>query len=271
MATSAGVGAVFDEAAEGFTAWSADLWEPTGRALVEAAQLRAGESVLDACCGAGACALPAARAVGPEGSVVAVDLSARLVRRLAEDAAAEGLEHVRAVPGDALDPAGTPAPDPRGYDAVLCSYGVFFFPDMDAGGRCLLGRLRPGGRLAVTTWARGAIEPVFTALIGALEPELPEVAGFRQPGPLARVDSPHGLLTWLEGIGGVDVQVALRRRSVPVTADSAWTLVVGSATRSLVDRVSPAALPGVRRRFTERLPDGVPMVADTLLGTARRA
>ncbi|WP_260478999.1 methyltransferase domain-containing protein [Kibdelosporangium aridum] len=53
-----------------------------GAATVAVAGPKPGDRVLDACCGAGASAVPAARLVGPEGVVDAVDLSGAMVDAL---------------------------------------------------------------------------------------------------------------------------------------------------------------------------------------------
>jgi ubiquinone/menaquinone biosynthesis C-methylase UbiE len=51
------------------------LWDPLGEAYVDLVAPAPGDRVLDACCGAGASAIPAARAVGASGTVDAVDLT----------------------------------------------------------------------------------------------------------------------------------------------------------------------------------------------------
>jgi ubiquinone/menaquinone biosynthesis C-methylase UbiE len=73
------IGEVFSAGAEEFHRWSPLLWDPVGQATAQAAFPTPGERVLDACCGAGASALPAARAVGPDGRVDAVDLARSLL------------------------------------------------------------------------------------------------------------------------------------------------------------------------------------------------
>ena len=93
-------------------------------------------------------ALPAAEAVGPQGKVVAVDLAKRLVQLGEAKARAKGLRNIEFKTGDmlALD-----YPD-ASFDVVVCVFGIFFVPDMAAAARELWRIVRPGGRLAITTW-----------------------------------------------------------------------------------------------------------------------
>ena len=114
---------------------------PTHR--VERLDLTPGARVLDVCCGSGASALPAAHAVGSNGTVLGVDLAQRLLE-IARRRDLRGLRNIDFRVGDLLD-LGLPA---AGFDAVLCVFGIFF---RARHGRC---RARnsgescaPGGRL----------------------------------------------------------------------------------------------------------------------------
>jgi ubiquinone/menaquinone biosynthesis C-methylase UbiE len=110
----------FDAAASDFTALGHHLWGPIGTATVAAAQLGPGDRVLDACCGTGASAIPAAERVGADGTVDAVDLSAPMVEELRRRSA--GLPRLRAHQSDVT----TWQTD--GYDAALCALGTSSSP-----------------------------------------------------------------------------------------------------------------------------------------------
>jgi len=75
-----------------------------------------GQSVLDFGCGSGAYAIPAARLVGEDGVVYALDVSGRALDRLESWAVREGLENVVRI--DSPGEGGTPLED-RAVDAIL--------------------------------------------------------------------------------------------------------------------------------------------------------
>ncbi len=138
----------WDLAADGYgTLWQAQL-AGVQAALLRAAELAPGEQVLDVACGTGQISLPAAAAVGAEGSVLGVDLSERMVeagRTLAQRERVRNLEFAR------MDAATLALPDAR-FDAVLCSLGLMYLPDPAAAVREMHRVLRPGGRLVLSVW-----------------------------------------------------------------------------------------------------------------------
>lgn len=67
------------------------FWNRFGQETVDRLGLTAGQSVLDVCCGTGASAIPAARYVGSEGSVLGVDLAENLIALAQAKASREGL------------------------------------------------------------------------------------------------------------------------------------------------------------------------------------
>ncbi len=99
------VTAAFDGLAAGYDTEPGGFFGPVSDLLVQLAGLRPGQAVLEVGCGAGACLLAAAGAVGPAGHVTGIDLAAGMLARAAAAAARLGLGNVTVEPGDAEDPA----------------------------------------------------------------------------------------------------------------------------------------------------------------------
>jgi ubiquinone/menaquinone biosynthesis C-methylase UbiE len=133
------------------------FWERFGRATVERLRPLLGSRVLDVCCGSGASALPAAEMVGPAGYVLGVDLAEKLLELARKKAAERDLRNTEFRVGDMLDLCLGEAK----FHAVLCVFGIFFVPDMPAAIRALWHVIRPGGKLAITTWGPRFFEPAY--------------------------------------------------------------------------------------------------------------
>jgi len=112
---------------------------------VRHAQLRPGEMVLDVGCGAGIDTLLAARAVGPAGRVIGLDMTPAMVERTRRHAADAGLDNVEAREGlmEAL-PLADASVD------VVVSNGVLNLSTRKSRALAeMLRVLRAGGRLAL--------------------------------------------------------------------------------------------------------------------------
>jgi demethylmenaquinone methyltransferase/2-methoxy-6-polyprenyl-1,4-benzoquinol methylase len=111
-----------------------------------------GALVLDLACGTGQNLELLVDAVGPEGSVVGVDLSEGMLRRAEQRVARAGWTNVTLVRGDvhAFDAdALERASGRRAADAVLCTLGLTAFPDWEGAFGRSFALLRPGGRYAI--------------------------------------------------------------------------------------------------------------------------
>lgn len=240
----ADLGAVFTAAKAEFGRWAPLLWNPMGRALTEFVGPVPGNQVLDACCGSGSSALPAARAVGPCGSVVAVDLASGLLDSGRARAAEAGLANVRFVQADVTRWHDGP------FDAVQWAYGVFMLPDMDAGATHLLSLLRSGGRFGVAVWMRGSLEDFGRALYDvAGRYHLGHEASPPGAGAIGRIDEPDLLCTWLTGLGLRSAKVCMVPGSVALDGDRAWSLVLGSGFRQVLHGLSGSTVASCRAEF----------------------
>lgn len=255
-------GLAFTDGALQFEAWSDNLWDPMGRDVVQAARLLPGEKVLDACCGTGAATIPAALAVGPDGTVDGVDLSTGLLRIAAANLAERRILNTTLTEADVTQWRGH-----RTFDAVLCSYSMFFFADMESGVEHLASMLRPGGRLVTSTWIEGALEPFAGLILEAAIKERPRLAGVVPLANqnMAKIDSAESLTSWLTARGLADVEVSTHPLTLTVDDAMAWDLVMGSGWRTLLPR-DPDAIARVRRDFVKSIGPQVAMNSDALIG-----
>jgi SAM-dependent methyltransferase len=141
-----------------------------GESLAEAADIRAGERVIDVAAGNGNATLAAARRFA---EVTSTDYVPALLDKGAMRARAEGLDVAFGV----ADAEALPYAD-RSFDAALSTFGVMFTPDHRRAAGELLRVVRDGGRIGLANWTpEGFIGRLFK-LIGA---HLPPPAGLKSP------------------------------------------------------------------------------------------
>jgi len=220
----------YGAAADHYGLGSLSFWNRFGAATVSRLALEAGQSVLDLCCGAGASAIPAARAVGPDGHVLGIDVAEPLLEQARAKAAAEHLQNIEFRCGNAIS-TGLPA---ASFDAVVCVFGVFFAPDMAAFAAEMWRLVRPGGILAITTWGPGVFEPaneIFWESVRAVEPGL-----YKSFNPWDEITTPQALADLCARAGIPDVEVeAVPARHDLVSPARFWDIVLGSGYRATVD------------------------------------
>jgi ubiquinone/menaquinone biosynthesis C-methylase UbiE len=141
----AAVAAAFDKRASTYA--RNDWHRRSAEHLVSLCDLRPGNRVLDAGTGTGFAAVPAAVRVAPGGRVLAVDLSAGMLRE-AEAAvdAASGL-NVELLQGDAT---ALPHLSDQSFDVVICATALLYMP-IERGLREWYRLLASGGQVAFST------------------------------------------------------------------------------------------------------------------------
>jgi O-methyltransferase / aklanonic acid methyltransferase len=175
------------------------LFQHFGTLLVESARLRRGDSVLDVAAGTGASLIPAAERVGPTGHAIGLDLAPGMVERLRQNIGRRGIENAEALIADVES---LPFEDER-FDAVLCGFGLFFFAHPDRALDEIRRVLRPGGKVALTTFTRAGSD--------SMDATWARIAAFMPVPPAAdherRFDEPSHLLIALGGAGFENVHV----------------------------------------------------------------
>ncbi len=233
--------ATYDAAADHFDDEPLGFWDRIGQRTVDRLGLPAGAKVLDVGCGTGASALAAAEVIGRDGSVVAVDLSARLLDRGRAKARTRGLTNVAFQLGDmtALD-----YPDGH-FDAVVSVFSIFFVPDMEGLVRELWRVVRPQGRLAVTTWGPRIFEPAYSRWLAAVKQERPDL--YSAFNPWDRITTAASVRQLLTDGGVIDAEVTEEGGVQPLrSAEDWWIVALGSGLRWTIDQLGPEAAARVR-------------------------
>jgi len=193
-------------AAKGWYDWQELIYSataPVSERLVEMAGIKVGDQVLDIAAGSGEPALTAARVVGKDGRIVATDISPEMLAYGRERASAAGIDNVEFVETDAssLDfPPGS-------FDAALSRWGIIFEPQAEAAAAQIRGFLKPGARMAISSWGPPDRAPMIGLPMRTVLTHLdvpPPPPG--TPGPLSR-PTPEAISSLLADGGFTDVEV----------------------------------------------------------------
>ena len=180
---------------------------PATEIMLDLAKIGPGHRVLDVAAGAGDQSLQAADRVGPNGHVLATDISANILDFAAENARKAGHRNIdtKVLDGENLDvPAGT-------FDAVISRVGLIYFPDQQKALAGMKRALKPGGRVAAIVYSTAENNKFFSIHVSVirrranLPPPLPG-----QPGPFS-LGGPGVLEETFKQAGLRDIEV----RAVP--------------------------------------------------------
>ncbi|MFG1817093.1 class I SAM-dependent methyltransferase [Kribbella sp. NPDC049174] len=253
---------VFDRAAPTYDAIGDAYHRHFARRLVELAGIVPGSDVLDVACGRGAVLLAAARGAG---SLTGVDVSPGMIELAAADLRAAGLAGVDLQVMDAERMTFADA----SFDAVVAAFALFFLPDPERAAAEFRRLLRPGGVVAVSTWAED--DPRW-----AWEDDLIAAAGTpvrrAVQRPFDRAEDVVGLLT---GAGFDDVGVHHEAITIRFASEKDWWDWHWSfSLRGVLEQFDPAALESLRTASYEqmaalRTADGFPLQLNAWIVTGR--
>lgn len=121
-----------------------------GERLVELAEIKKGEKVLDVATGKGASLFKASDTVGDKGEVIGIDISERMVDETRSEIEKRGLKNLKVLVMDAENLSFCD----ESFDSILCGFGVFFFPDYKVAINELKRVLKNNGIFGFTTFLR---------------------------------------------------------------------------------------------------------------------
>lgn len=244
-------------------------------AMLDAAQIGAGDEVLDLAAGPGGAGIAAATRTGESGRVVLADVAPAMVEAAARRGAA-----IPQISTLVCDQSTIDLPD-ESVDAVICRHGLMFADvPADAVGEARR-VLRPGGRYAAVTWDARSANPWLGLVLDAVGEQFgvpfppPGIAG-----PFS-LDSPDLLTAVLRDGGLADVRVSRVATPMRMPSLETWWERVPELAGPLA-----AALAGmessVRDEIRQRalhsgeaaarvIDGGIELDGSVLVGSGRRA
>lgn len=224
---------------------------PIGASLLERANYRPGERVLDIGCGGGATTLAIANAVAPGGRALGIDISPDLVAASSQRALDAGTENLRFLCAD----ASTVTLDGDRFDRLFSRFGAMFFERPVPAFENLHSLLEPGSQIDLAVWGPPRENLWMMEVMGVVRkhvdipPAIP-----RTPGPFAFENLDY-LGDVLAGGGFSDVDVAAYEGAQPLggplaTPEEAVQFILSSMAvgRALTDQA-----PDIRQRATDDL------------------
>ncbi|MDJ0498346.1 MAG: methyltransferase domain-containing protein [Acidimicrobiia bacterium] len=178
----------FRRAADGWDRWGEAMQRDDAARYLEAAAVASGDRVLEIGAGGGEQTLTLAEQVGPQGTVVATDLSPEMLEVGARRVSEAGFDNVKFIAAgiDALDL------EEASFDACVSGFTWEFLADPLTAAVIVRDLLAPGGRFVASVWDQGASVPmrsiVGTVVLSELGIPLPTPpAGLADPSRFARV------------------------------------------------------------------------------------
>jgi ubiquinone/menaquinone biosynthesis C-methylase UbiE len=250
------------------------LLQPIADLLIDRASIRAGERVLDVGCGSGSTTFAFARAVGPSGHVMGIDISAPMLAR-AREVTPTGAPVEFALADATIHPFA-----PENFDLLASRFGVMFFADPALSFANMRKAMRRSGRLAFACWREPRQNPFFMTPLQAVYRHVPKVpqVGPEDPGPFSFASEVR-VQRVLTAAGFSEIAMEPCDLSLDVAVggglDAAvkGALEIGPSARALADQppdVVAAATQSIREALTPFLKgQTVPLDAAIWIVTAR--
>ena len=184
---------MWNDAAAGWQTW----WETIERGaqkvsdkLVQLADIKPGDKVLDIATGIGEPAVTAARKVMPNGRVVATDISPQMLtiaKTRAKSLGLDGIIEFRETDAEKLD---LPDSSTAKFDAILSRWGLMFLPNLQDALVKIRQMLVTDGRLSAAVWSAPSKVPLLDLAFATVRKQInapapPPTA----PGPFALADA----------------------------------------------------------------------------------
>jgi ubiquinone/menaquinone biosynthesis C-methylase UbiE len=226
---------MWDNAAAGWQTWRETIERGAQKVsdrIVELAEIKPGDKVLDIATGIGEPAVTAAKKVLPNGKVVAIDISPQMLaiaRTRAKSLGLDGLMEFRETDGEKID-----LPDSTTkFDAILSRFGLMFFPNLSSALVKIRHLLITNGRLSAAVWSTPLKVPLIDLAFSTIRKQInAPVPPPGTPGPFALANT-ETLKQLFSQAGFKDIKVETVQLTIAFDSPESYTKhIQQTATRA---------------------------------------
>ncbi|UCE88682.1 MAG: class I SAM-dependent methyltransferase [Pseudomonadota bacterium] len=261
VATYDQVADVYDTPARRYSPFCADR-------MVMQLKPRRGAKLLDVATGTGSTLTAAAQLVGRDGRVTGIDLAERMLDAAQHniDKMAQANVDLHVMDAQALEFRS------RYFDHVTCAYGLYLLPDMPAALKQWYRVLKPGGTVILSSFARGAFQP----MAHLLREQLAEFGMHVAPPPWLRLTELEHCRALLHDAGFTDIETHTEQLGYHLKgATDWWELVWSGELRANIEQLDPEQQTQLHRDHCARVEalvtdKGLWLDVETIFASGRR-
>lgn len=218
----------FDQVSAGYDHPALFFFPETAKRIVRYLNMDADLSLLDVCTGTGVVALRAAEQL-TKGRVVGIDLSSGMLTQAKEKASQLNLSNVSF---QQMDMENLEFEDAC-FDVATSSFGLFFIEDMKRGLRSIASKVKPGGKIAISSFTGEAFSPMADVFIKDFE-----ATGHSVPSLSWRRLASHELIAEQFNVLGISkIKTYHEKLGYQMTsADMWWDVLWNAGWRSLLNQ-----------------------------------
>lgn len=242
------ISAVFNAVSSDYDNSALRFFTLTAEHMIEYLKPQRGWKVLDVATGTGALCLPLAQAVGQEGRVTGIDLSEGMLAKAEKNMKKVSIENVDLLRMDAEQPEFSI----DYFDALTCSFGLFFIPDMSKALLQWRRMTRPKGVVLFSSFTENAFAPLGEYFVEDLVAAGVDMSD--KPMASMRLKDAATCKSLMLDAGFTNIQQTTMQVGYHLADENAWWEAVwGAAMRGLVELVPESERGAFKQRHLKRI------------------
>jgi ubiquinone/menaquinone biosynthesis C-methylase UbiE len=209
------VSGIFNEAANEYGTIGPRFFEYYGRKIVEFAEIGERDVILDVACGRGASLFPAQKKLGLSGEIIGIDLASKMLDKTKIEIEKRGISNIELYEMDGEDLTFSA----NKFDAVLCGFGLFYFPDIKKALSEIYRVMKHGGVFVASTFgARDSRWNSIRELIGHYQEKLEPIALVKTH----MLDSKEEIINYFEDAGFTAIKILTEEKEFFYKDEDEW-------------------------------------------------